>query len=276
MGLKNFLNGLFMGLAEIIPGISGGTVALILGIYERLIHAINSFDISFINHLKKSEFSQAWKKVDGSFISTLLIGMLFSIYFLSSLILLLLETFPIAFKSFLSFLLFFSVFLDPIRPRISKEFFAGLFLSFLICLMLYLFPAGSFEEIRLSYIFLSGLIAISALVIPGISGSFILLLMGTYQSILLAVKNIDLHILCVFLLGAIIGLFSIAKLIKMAFEQKRELLMSIFFGLIIFCIPLIWMNDSNLTNEKLNIIHIILGGLVALLIVLLFNRFKQV
>ena len=265
-----------MGLAEIIPGISGGTVALILGIYERLIHAINSFDIAFINHLKKSEISQAWKKVDGSFISTLLIGMLFSIYFLSSLILLLLETFPIAFKSFLSFLLFFSVFLDPIRPRISKEFFAGLFLSFLICLMLYLFPVGSFEEVRLSYIFLSGLIAISALVIPGISGSFILLLMGTYQSILLAVKNIDLLILCVFLLGAIIGLFSIAKLIKMAFEQKRELLMSIFFGLIIFCIPLIWMNDSNLTNEKLNIIHIILGGLVALLIVLLFNRFKQV
>ena len=96
-----------MGLAEIIPGISGGTVALILGIYERLIHAINSFDISFINHLKKREISQAWKKVDGSFISTLLIGMLFSIYFLSSLILLLLETFPIAFKSFLSFLLFF-------------------------------------------------------------------------------------------------------------------------------------------------------------------------
>ena len=98
----------------------------------------------------------------------------------------------------------------------------------------------------------------------------------TYQSILLAVKNIDLLILCVFLLGAIIGLFSIAKLIKMAFEQKRELLMSIFFGLILFCIPLIWMNDSNLTNEKLNLIHIILGGLVALLIVLLFNRFKQV
>ena len=73
--------------------------------------------------------------------------------------------------------------------------------------MLYLFPVGSFEEVRLSYIFLSGLIAISALVIPGISGSFILLLMGTYQSILLAVKNIDLLILCVFLLGAIIGLF---------------------------------------------------------------------
>ena len=72
--------------------------------------------------------------------------------------------------------------------------------------MLYLFPVGSFEEVRLSYIFLSGLIAISALVIPGISGSFILLLMGTYQSILLAVKNIDLLILCVFLLGAIIGL----------------------------------------------------------------------
>ena len=62
----------------------------------------------------------------------------------------------------------------------------------------------------------------------------------------------------------------------MAFEQKRELLMSIFFGLILFCIPLIWMNDSNLINEKLNLIHIILGGLVALLIVLLFNRFKQV
>ena len=265
-----------MGLAEIIPGISGGTVALILGIYERLIHAINSFDIVFIKHLKKREISQAWKKVDGPFISTLLLGMLFSIYFFSSLILLLIDTFPIGFKSFLSFILFFSVFLDPIRPRISKEFFIGIFLSFLLCLILYSSPAGNFEEVSLSYIFLSGLIAISALVIPGISGSFILLLMGTYQSMLLAVRNIDLLVLCLFLLGAIIGLFSITKLIKTALEKKRELLMSIFFGLIIFCIPLIWMNDSNLTNEKLNIIHIILGGIIALLIVLLFKRFRQV
>ena len=265
-----------MGLAEIIPGISGGTVALILGIYERLIHAINSFDIVFIKHLKKREISQAWKKVDGPFISTLLTGMLFSIYFFSSLILLLIDTFPIGFKSFLSFILFFSVFLDPIRPRISKEFFIGIILSFLLCLILYSSPAGNFEEVSLSYIFLSGLIAISALVIPGISGSFILLLMGTYQSMLLAVRNIDLLVLCLFLLGAIIGLFSITKLIKTALEKKRELLMSIFFGLIIFCIPLIWMNDSNLTNEKLNIIHIILGGIIALLIVLLFKRFRQV
>ena len=276
MGVKIFFNGLLMGLAEIIPGISGGTVALILGIYERLIHAINSFDIVFIKHLKKREISQAWKKVDGPFISTLLIGMLFSIYFFSSLILLLIDTFPIGFKSFLSFILFFSVFLDPIRPRISKEFFIGIFLSFLLCLILYSSPAGNFEEVSLSYIFLSGLIAISALVIPGISGSFILLLMGTYQSMLLAVRNIDLLVLCLFLLGAIIGLFSITKLIKTALEKKRELLMSIFFGLIIFCIPLIWMNDSNLTNEKLNIIHIILGGIIALLIVLLFKRFRQV
>ena len=276
MGVKIFLNGLLMGLAEIIPGISVGTVALILGIYERLIHTINSFDIVFIKLLKKREISQAWKKVDGPFISTLLTGMLFSIYFLSCLIIILIDTFPIGVKSFFCFILFFSVFLDPIRPRISKEFFIGIILSFLLCLILYSSPAGNFEEVSLSYIFLSGLIAISALVITGISGSFILLLMGTYQSMLLAVRNIDLLVLCLFLLGAIIGLFSITKLIKTALEKKRELLMSIFFGLIIFCIPLIWMNDSNLTNEKLNIIHIILGGIIALLIVLLFKRFRQV
>ena len=90
--------------------------------------------------------------------------------------------------------------------------------------MLYLFPVGSFEEVRLSYIFLSGLIAISALVIPGISGSFILLLMGTYQSILLAVKNIDLLILCVFLLVAIIGAVISIQILISQFKIAKQLL----------------------------------------------------
>ena len=88
-----------MGIAEVIPGISGGTLALILGIYERLIKVINSFDFETLRIISQKKFSEAWNKVEGNFLSVLLIGMLVSIYSFSALILFLLETFPTAFKS---------------------------------------------------------------------------------------------------------------------------------------------------------------------------------
>ena len=119
-----------MGIAEVIPGISGGTVALILGIYERLIRVINSFDFEMLRIVSQKKFSEAWNKVEGNFLSVLLIGMLVSIYSFSALILFLLETYPTEFKSFLSALLFFSVFIDPLRPKPTKTLFIGLFLAF--------------------------------------------------------------------------------------------------------------------------------------------------
>ena len=122
-----------MGIAEVIPGISGGTLALILGVYERLIKAIHSFNISLMRLLMHRRFKDAWAYVDGNYILVLFIGMLVSIFTLSSLILFFMEVYPTAFKSFLSSVLLFSAFLEPLKPKISKSFFIGIILSLFIC-----------------------------------------------------------------------------------------------------------------------------------------------
>ena len=272
--IKTFLKGAAMGIAEVIPGISGGTVALILGIYERLIRVINSFDFEMLRIVSQKKFREAWNKVEGNFLSVLLIGMLVSIYSFSALILFLLETYPTAFKSFLSALLFFSVFIDPLRPKPTKTLFIGLFLAFLICSLLYFLPPGNFAEVNLLYIFLSGFIAISALIVPGISGSFILLLMGSYSTILMAVRDLNYLILIIFLMGALTGLFTIARLIQFAFTKNKELFQSIFIGLIVFCIPLVWKDHSTAFNSSDQILPVFIGLFMGSIVIYAINRLR--
>ena len=263
-----------MGIAEVIPGISGGTLALILGVYERLIKAIHSFNISLISLLMHRRFKDAWAYVDGNYILVLFIGMLVSIFTLSSLILFFMEVYPTAFKSFLSSVLLFSAFLEPLKPKISKSFFIGIILSLFICSFLYFLPERALTNINPLYLFFSGFIAISALVVPGISGSFILLLMGSYQSILMAVRDLDLLTLFIFLGGALLGLLSIVRLIKLLYDQQKEFLLAVFFGLIIFCIPLLWMNGYS-HDADLNLVSLSTGSLIGISLVFIFKKFGK-
>ena len=259
-----------MGIAEVIPGISGGTLALILGVYERLIKAIHSFNISLMRLLMHRRFKDAWAYVDGNYILVLFIGMLVSIFTLSSLILFFMEVYPTAFKSFLSSVLLFSAFLEPLKPKISKSFFIGIILSLFICSFLYFLPECVLTNINPLYLFFS----ILALVVPGISGSFILLLMGSYQSILMAVRDLDLVTLFIFLGGALLGLLSIVRLIKLLYDQQKEFLLAVFFGLIIFCIPLLWMNGYS-HDADLNLISLSTGSLIGISLVFILKKFGK-
>ena len=264
-----------MGIAEIIPGISGGTLALILGIYERLIFAINSLDLTFLNFLKEKKIMKAWRHIDGDFIFILFIGMLVSIFTLSSLILFIMKEYPVAFKSFLSAILFLSAFLEPLKPRISKAFFAGLAISFIVCSLLYLLPEREMINLSTLYVFFSGFVAITALVVPGISGSFILLLLGSYQSILTAVRDLDISILSAFIFGAFLGLLTIVRVIKLFYEKKKDLLMAIFFGLIVFCIPLIWTNQSGGEIQNFSLTAFLVGSFLGGALVYLIQKLRR-
>ena len=116
-----------MGIAEIIPGISGGTVALILGIYVRLINSLSEFNISFLTKLMSGKFKDAFIQIDFYFLLTMAFGMIFAIFLLSNLIVFLLSSYPIFFKSSLSSLLFFSLFIEPFKPeKINKDSIYGL------------------------------------------------------------------------------------------------------------------------------------------------------
>ena len=264
-----------MGVAEVIPGISGGTLALILGVYERLINAIHGFNFSLFHLVRKRKLKEAWQQIDGTFILILFVGMLVSIFMLSSLILFFMDEFPIVFKSFLSAILLCSAFLEPLKPKISKSFLIGLFISLIVCSTLYLLPSIEIIEIKSWYVFFSGFIAITALVVPGISGSFILLLLGSYTTMLQAVRNLDFLIISIFLLGAVIGLLSIVRVIKLLYERQKDLLLAIFFGLIIFCIPLIWISSTSAINSSIAVLPILAGISFGVFLVFLIQKLRR-
>ena len=267
-----------MGAAEIIPGISGGTIALILGIYKRLIIAISSVDKVFLKKLIKLEFKDLWAIIDGNFLLFLAFGMIASIYALSNLVLFLMLTVPIFFKSLLSSLLFSSLFIEPLKQKFGRELVMGLLISGCLCSVILFSPSATFNNLTGIYIFISGAIAISALVVPGISGSFILVLLGSYPFLIEAVSNLDLVRICFFLAGALVGLFTIVRVIKRYYEKNETQLLSIFFGLVLFSIPLIWKANSisqvspNLSEDYT---AIILGLISGALIMFGFNRLKR-
>ena len=234
-----------MGVAEIIPGISGGTVALILGIYKRLIDSISQFNLVFLKRIGKHLFKEAFKQVDIYFLFSLFLGMLVAIFSLSSLLSFLLFSHAVFFKFLLSSLLASSLFLKEIRPlTIDKNLFLGILFSAIIGLSLFASPVIETESPSGIYIFFAGFLAICALVLPGISGSFILLLIGVYPVIIVSISTLDIGTLSIFSLGCILGLLSAVRIIKIIYERNRRLMRAFFFGLILFSIPLLWKEDQ--------------------------------
>ena len=111
--------------------------------------------------------------------------------------------------------------------------------------------------------------------VPGISGSFILLLLGSYTTMLQAVRNLDFLIISIFLLGAVIGLLSIVRVIKLLYERQKDLLLAIFFGLIIFCIPLIWISSTSAINSSIAVLPILAGISFGVFLVFLIQKLRR-
>jgi len=268
-----------MGIAEIIPGISGGTVALILGIYHRLIKAISEFNLGFLIQIKSGEFKNAFKKIDFYFLLVMALGMMSAVFLLSNLITYSLTFYPVFFKSVLSSLLFCSLFINPIRPKgINKNFLFGLIISASVAFIFFAVPSSNPSNIGLVYLFFCGFIAICALVLPGISGSFILLLLGVYPTVISAVRDFDISILSVFVLGCAVGLFSSVRVIRSLYEKKEDLLLSTFFGLILFSIPIIWKGSAFTIDfpQLSESLFSILGGLlIGSLLVFTLNKARE-
>lgn len=267
-----------MGVAEIIPGISGGTVALILGIYERLIFAISQFNLDLLRKIRRGFLREACSQVDLNFLISLFAGMIFAIFSLSSLLSFLLSSYEVFFKFFLTGLLLSSLFLDEIRPIApNKNIFFGVLCSALIGFILFGSPVMEIESPNPVFIFLSGFIAICALVLPGISGSFILLLIGIYPVIINAVRDLDIFILIIFSLGCLAGLLSIVRLVKIIYEKNRNLMRGFFFGLILFSIPLLWKQASftiALPSVMDNYFEVLVGVSLGISLIFLLEKIR--
>ena len=236
-----FARGLAMGAADIIPGVSGGTIALITGIYDRLISAIVSADTDALQMLIRGRWEALWHRLDGTFLSILLAGILTAIFSMASLVHWLLEVHPQPLGAFFSGLILISgMFLlrdEVVLNRLDRilVFAVGVGLAVGIALM----PPVSMLSGLVGF-FLAGSIAVCAMILPGISGSFILLLMGMYAPMLVAVKGLQVTELVVFALGCGVGVLSFARLLDRLLHAHRSMAMAFLSGVLLGSLIAVW------------------------------------
>ncbi len=241
-----------MGAADVVPGVSGGTIAFITGIYEQLINSISSFDHLLIKKLFKGDIRSVWHQINGDFLLSLFIGIGVSVLTLMRLANYLLENAPILLWSFFFGLVLASILY--IGKQIDRWKLVNVLAMLLAVVTAFyitkLTPADGTDD--LVYVFFCGMIAISAMILPGISGAFILVLMGAYATVTKAVSEFDLKLIAVFGSGAIIGLLSFSKLLKWLFKHHRNLVLAILTGFIAGSLNKIWPWKSVLETRMIN------------------------
>lgn len=231
-----FAKGVLMGTADIIPGISGGTIALITGIYERLVGSISAIDFRFIAFLLKGERKKAienFKRIDFPLFIPLLSGIALAIFLMSSLIYYLLENHPSESHAF-----FFGAILASAAVVYKSESIpfkkgvlplaSGFLLAFLI-VGLPSFHVGY----SMTALFFSAAVSICAMILPGISGAAVLLLLNQYEHMLFAVKHLKIPEIAVFCCGALVGILSFSRLVKYFLRTRRIPAMSLLIGLMV-------------------------------------------
>ncbi|MBU2020046.1 MAG: DUF368 domain-containing protein [Bacteroidetes bacterium] len=234
------LKGIAMGAADVVPGVSGGTIAFITGIYEELISSINTINLSALTTLRKEGFAAFWKQINGTFFMFLLGGVFVSIISLAKLVLYLLENFPIQIWSFFFGLIIASTIL--VGKTIQQWNWKTI--SFFLIGTIVAFYISSIQTVAHSdanwYIFMSGAIAICAMILPGISGSFILVLLGSYHVVLNALKEKDLFLIALFGSGCVIGILSFSRLLKFLFSRFKEITIALLTGFMLGSLYKVW------------------------------------
>jgi len=235
-----FFKGVAMGTADVIPGVSGGTIAFITGIYDTLLTSVSRLNITALQYLFKGRFREFWSYINGSFLLVLAAGMFTAIGSLAKLFSYLLVHYPLFIWAFFFGLIAASVWFMSKQLK-GMNVTAALFLLLGIGLTLYISLAEPVSgPDHLGYIFLCGAIAICAMILPGISGSFILLLMGAYPIVLQAVTDLNVVLLGVFMGGAVLGLLSFSRVVKFALEHYRLWMLSFLTGLLAGSLFKVW------------------------------------
>jgi len=242
------VKGACMGAADVIPGVSGGTIAFIMGIYDEFVGSLASINAEALKLLFSGRFKDFWKHINGSFLLSLITGIGISVISLASLMQYLLESHPIqTWAFFFGLIVASSIFiLRGISGWNTREILLiafGILLGIVICT---LSPTQTPEG--LWFIFLSGAIAICAMILPGISGSFILLILGKYQFIMGVISDLvsgvnfgqNLLIICVFGVGAVIGILAFSKFLHWLLARWQKETMIVLAGFIIGSLVKVW------------------------------------
>lgn len=258
-----------MGAADLVPGVSGGTIALITGIYKELLESINSFSWNTLKNIKKEGLTDVWKKLNGFFLLTVFGGIITSILLLSQILEWFIINEPIGLWSFFFGLLIASI-VYLIKTDISLNISSLLYLclgavfSFLSTQL-----QGTREDFSLWYLFISGFIGVSAMILPGLSGAYILFVMGVYQTILSNVRQAQellfdfnqaklyavVSVLGVFILGMIFGIKVFSKILTWLLKLYPKQIMAVLIGLMIGALHKVWPWQKEIIIDSSSVIE---------------------
>ena len=267
-----FLRGIFMGIADAIPGVSGGTIALITGIYQRLIHAINNINLLILKEIANKNIKKAInniKKIDFHLFVPLISGIVIALLTVSHIIGYLLTTYTsITYAFFLGLILISSFFVYQNTKGNHKKNLPYILSGFIFALW---FTGLTTIKTNHSFpvLFLAGAIAICAMILPGISGAFILVLLNQYEFLINALKNLLIDKLAVFIIGAIIGILSFSTLLDYLLKKHKSATMSILTGLMIGSLRIPY---EKIVSSQYNITSTIIAGLIGIALVFFLEK----
>ena len=238
--LMLFLKGMAMGIADSVPGVSGGTIALIVGIYEELIFSIRNINPRNVPVLWREGPARFWQVINGNFLLTLLLGILSSLLLAAGTVLYLLDNFFVLVMAFFIGLVFASTWLlsqqiQNWTPTIIAFILLGAAISLLSA-----FANPLQGDTSLVYLFFCGVIAICAMILPGISGAFILILLGVYNYVLDALRTLQFDIILVFASGCVLGLLSFAHVLTWTFAHYRQPTYAFLSGMLLASVAILW------------------------------------
>jgi putative membrane protein len=269
--LTIFIKGMCMGVADIIPGVSGGTIAIITGVYEELLKTINGLDFKILKELKEGNIKKLWNTYNLNFLFFLILGILVAIIILSHFILIIINEYPTALWSLFLGLISSSIiilFKGTSKLNFNKsKYYIPLQLYFLIiglfiALYIQTLSKGS-TEVNSLYLFFCGMVSITAMLLPGVSGAYILVLLGAYETMLVTLKEItqfnsDYFINFIsFTLGALLSVKLFSKLLTWSYKNYKDNTLFCLIGFMIGSLPTLWpwknINESSFFLNELYI-----------------------
>ena len=269
--IKNFFLGILVGFSDLFPAISGSTVLMIFGKYFDLLKPIN-YLINSIYKLKKIDPNN----LNLQFTLPLIFGMIFSIFAFSRIAEYLFDFHKVETITFISSFLIIFISWNLKKIEKQKNFLMFFFSGFLISTVFYLIPENLIENTNILVVLISGILAMAFMIIPGISGSLMLVVIGTYEKVISAISNFDFSFLIIFLLGGITGLVISVTLISRIINYFKTNLTIFFYGLILGSIPKFFTQvPLNKYNSPHSLIYLFLAILICLTIIKIIQRYEK-
>src|SRR5690554_2261715 len=235
------LKGFGMGAANVIPGVSGGTVALITGVFERIINAIKSFDAHALKLLFKGRFKELFKHIDLFFLLALGLGMIISIVSLARILEFLFDSYPVYVWAFFFGLILASVYY--VGKTVSKWSFSVvvLFIAGAAIAIVISFLNPATQNDSFIYLFICGVVAVSSMILPGLSGSFVLILMGNYELVMIdAVNHADFAVLLPVIIGGVVGIMVLSHVLSWIYKKYKNQTVALLTGFILGSLSILW------------------------------------